>query len=122
MTTDFMTIVDVQIATLKDQLNQEMRKRQQFISRSTRAGDEIMDIRNKLDTSLTHVSRNPTLDQHLLDYETRKLEDAVDVHSSLVPTKLPRHRSPTRGVSPSRLSQSPSLRTSGISPSRLSRR
>ena len=108
---------------MKDQLNQEIRKRQQFISRSTRAGDEISDIRNKLDASITHVSRNSNLDPLLLDYETKKLEDTVEVHSSLIPTKLTRHRSPTRGASPNRLGQTPptSLRTS-FSPTRAPRR
>jgi hypothetical protein len=45
----------LQVATLKDQLSQEMRKRQQYISRSVRTGDEIHDIRSMLDHSLSKV-------------------------------------------------------------------
>merc|ERR1711976_219067 len=40
--------LEEQVSTLKDQLGQEMRKRQQYISRSVRAGDEIKDIRSIL--------------------------------------------------------------------------
>ena len=46
------------IATLKDQLGQELRKRQQFISRSVKAGEEVADIRSMLDTSLGKVNIN----------------------------------------------------------------
>lgn len=101
-----MKICYFQIATLKDQLAQEMRKRQQYIQRSARAGEEISDIRSMLDSSLTTVGRDPSLDQHLLEIETRKLDDSLDVHG--YPSRTPtRRRSPLR-TPPTRLSgQSP---------------
>ena len=84
-----------------------MRKRQQYISRSVRTGDEIKDIRNILDGSLHNVMRDPSLDPILLEAESKKLDDTVvDYHSSLAPTKLTpsrRRHSPTRGGSPTRL-------------------
>ena len=47
-----------QIRTLKEQLSQEIRTRQQYILRSTRAGEEIREIRSSLDESLRNVSAN----------------------------------------------------------------
>ncbi|XP_053390554.1 rootletin-like [Mercenaria mercenaria] len=67
--------VEETIATLKDQLATEMLKRQQYIQRSARTGDEINDIRSMLDNSLTTVGRDPSLDRQLLEIETRKLDD-----------------------------------------------
>lgn len=97
----------LQIATLKDQLAQEMRKRQQYISRSVRTGDEIKDIRNILDGSLSNIIQDPSLDPILLESESKKLDASMDFHSSLQPTKLTparRHPSPLgRSGSPSRL-------------------
>jgi len=94
--------LEEQISTLKDQLSQEMRKRQQYISRSARAGDEISHIRNILDGSLTNVSRDPNLDAMLLEHEAKKLDDSLDLHT--IPTRLsPRHRSPARPHSPNRM-------------------
>lgn len=90
------------IATLKDQLAAEMRKRQQYITRSTRTGEEIADIRSMLDSSLTNVGRDPSIDQHLLEVETRKLDDGYRT-----PT---RRRSPLRTTPPTRLG--PSFRRS----------
>ena len=83
-----------------------MRKRQQYIQRSARAGEEISDIRSMLDSSLTTVGRDPSLDQHLLEIETRKLDDSLDVHG--YPARTPtRRRSPLR-TPPTRLgAQSP---------------
>ena len=63
----------LQIATLKDQLSQEMRKRQQYISRSVKTGEEIADIRSMLDHSLTKVAYDPDIDPLLLEQETKKL-------------------------------------------------
>ncbi|XP_037068644.1 organic cation transporter protein-like [Pollicipes pollicipes] len=50
--------LEQQISTLKEQLSQEMRARQQYILRSTRAGQEIRQIRSSLDQSLRSVSGN----------------------------------------------------------------
>ena len=47
-----------QIRTLKEQLSQEIRTRQQYILRTTRAGEEIREIRSSLDQSLRNVSAN----------------------------------------------------------------
>lgn len=83
-----------------------MRKRQQYIQRSARTGDEINDIRSMLDTSLTTVGRDPSLDRQLLEIETRKLDDSLDVQG--YPSRTPtRRRSPLR-TPPTRLgAQSP---------------
>ena len=54
-----------QVATLKDQLGQEMRKRQQYISKSARTGDEIRDLRGVLDGSLRQVINYYFLFNHL---------------------------------------------------------
>ena len=67
----------LQIATLKDQLSQEMRKRQQYISRSVKTGDEIADIRSMLDQSLTRVAFDPDVDPILLDQEKKKLGELL---------------------------------------------
>jgi len=78
--------LEEQVSTLKDQMGQEVRKRQQFISKSSRSGADIADIRSILDTSLTNVSRDPNLDMD----NRRAKED-------LAPARLtPRHRSPAR--------------------------
>lgn len=103
-----------QINTLKDQLSQELRKRQSYISRSARTGDEIKDIRNILDNSLSNIARDPSLDPILLDQETRKLDDSLRFSS---PTRLsPRHRSPVRKSSPARqvrITSTPTSRSRG---------
>ena len=97
----------LQVSTLKDQLSQEMKKRQEFISRSARAGDDINDLRNMLGSSLGNVARDPSLDPLLLDHETKKLGELVDYHNGQMPTKLNasrrRTRSPARTASPTRL-------------------
>lgn len=102
-----------QIATLKDQLATEMSKRQQYIQRSARAGDEINNIRSVLDNSLTTVGRDPSLDRQLLEIETRKLDDSLDVHSYAGRTPT-RRRSPLR-TPPTRLGAGPQFRRS-VSP------
>lgn len=91
--------LEEQVATLKDQLAQEMRKRQQYISKSARAGDEIRDLRGVLDNSLRNVSRDPQLDSLLLEAETRKLDESMD----FTPSRLrPRSPGPARSQSPGR--------------------
>jgi hypothetical protein len=88
--------VFLQVATLKDQLGKEMRKRQQFISR----GDDIDNLRNILDSSLSRVAHDVDLDPLLLEHETKKLDEAVDYHT-LKSRSRARH-SPNRSTSPSR--------------------
>lgn len=105
----------LQVATLKDQLAQEIKKRQQYIARSVRTGDEIRDIRTILDNSLCNVTRDSGLDPILLEHESRKLDESLEIHSSF-PVRLPRHRSPVRGSSPIRLSGMQAFRRSGRSP------
>ncbi|XP_053379438.1 uncharacterized protein LOC128548494 [Mercenaria mercenaria] len=103
------------IATLKDQHAYWVSKRQQYIQRSARTGDEICDIR-----SLTAVDRDPCLDRKLLDIETRKIDDLSDVHSYPARTQI-RRRSTMRTQSthpPGFGAQSPFGRTG----SRMSRR
>ncbi|KAK3104963.1 hypothetical protein FSP39_014171 [Pinctada imbricata] len=85
------------IATLKDQLATEMRKRQEYISRSARTGDEIQNLRNVLDSSLSNVTRDQSLDPLLLETETRKLDESFDFNRSLPQRSAPRRRtSPLR--------------------------
>lgn len=48
-----------------------------FYSRSARTGDDIREIRNILDTSLTNVARDPNLDSILLEQEARKLDESL---------------------------------------------
>ena len=65
-----------------------MQKRQQYISRSARAGEDIKDLRNILDSSLANVARDPDLGPILMDHEIKKLDDSVDYHSrSMAPTR-----------------------------------
>ncbi len=91
------------VSTLKDQLSQEVRKRNQYLSRSARTSTDVNEIRALLDSSLANVARDPSLDAALLEAETRRLDDALDLKSA--PTRLspaPRVRSPTRTGSPTR--------------------
>ena len=116
-TSVYLALFFTQIATLKDQLAQEMRKRQQYISRSVRTGDELRDIRNILDSSLGTVARDPSLDPILLDQEARRLDDTVDYHASkLAPSTRRRQHSPTRSTSPIRLGRATSTPLHSMSP------
>jgi rootletin len=90
-------VVYAQNSTLKDQLSQELRRRQQYFTKSARAGEEIRDIRSILDTSLSTVGRDMSLDPMLLEHETRKLDESLDLGGY-----RPRHRSPGRTHSPGR--------------------
>lgn len=80
-----------------------------YITKSARTGDEIRDLRNILDTSLSNVSRDPNLDPILLEHESRKLDESLGYGRSLTP----RRRSPGRTASPGRygLSSSPAYRS-----------
>ncbi|CAF4826729.1 unnamed protein product [Rotaria sp. Silwood1] len=81
--------LEEQITTLKEQLHQEMRKRQTFLTRSLTNGDEISALRREITDSLSFVSQDPRgLDPVLLDHETKRL---ADINEPPV-----RHRSPNR--------------------------
>ena len=110
-----------QVSTLKDQLSTEMKKRQQYISRSARTGDEIRDIRSMLDTSMTNVTRDQSLDPLLLETETRKLDESLDFVQPYQPRTSARRRSPNRGPKYGGLTSTPTLRRTG-SPSSSIRR
>ena len=88
-----------------------MRKRQQYISRSARTGDEIREIRSVLDSSLSNVTRDQSLDPLILETETRKLDDSLDFRGSYR-TQPRRKTSP--GRSPfkysDRLTSTPAMR------------
>ena len=85
--------------TLKDQLSQELRRRQQYFTKSARAGEDIRDIRSILDTSLSSVGRDPNLDPLLLEHEARKLDESLDLGGY----SGHRRRSPVRTTSPGRM-------------------
>ncbi|XP_037084944.1 uncharacterized protein LOC119105588 [Pollicipes pollicipes] len=72
--------LEQQIKTLKEQLAQEIRKRQEYMLRSSRAGEEIREIRSTLDDSLRAVGGNEELDAGALDFESRRLDALVDRH------------------------------------------
>ncbi|XP_037094680.1 uncharacterized protein LOC119114755 [Pollicipes pollicipes] len=108
--------LEQQIGTLKEQLSQEMRARQQYILRSTRAGQEIRQIRSSLDQSLRSVSGNERLDAAALDSESRRLDSTLaglrGADGVLTPSRLSAPApapasSRSRATSPSR---SPQLR------------
>ncbi|CAI9741497.1 Hypothetical predicted protein [Octopus vulgaris] len=88
--------LEEQVSTLKDQLKQEIQKRQSYISRSVRTGDEIKDIRFLLDNSLSNVTRDSCLNPLLLEHETKKLDL---MHKGVSP---PVKLSPVRSHSPLR--------------------
>lgn len=109
--------VCLQIHTLKDQLSQELRRRQQYFTKSARAGDEIRDIRSILDNSLSTVGRDPSLDPLLLEHESRKLDESLDLggYSSH------RRRSPIRTTSPGRMGGMTMTSTPAFRPGRSPR-
>ncbi|CAF3320875.1 unnamed protein product [Rotaria socialis] len=81
--------LEEQITTLKEQLHQELRKRQSFLTRSMANGDEINALRREITDSLTFVSQDPRgLDPVHLDHETKRLADMNE--------QPVRHRSPNR--------------------------
>jgi hypothetical protein len=100
-----------QITTIKEQLHQEMRKRQSFLNRSLANGEEISALRREITDSLSFVSQDPHgLDPVLLDHETKRL---ADIHEPPV-----RHSSPTRrALSPSLALRT--MRAAASSPSQL---
>ncbi|XP_073992313.1 ciliary rootlet coiled-coil, rootletin isoform X3 [Rhodnius prolixus] len=66
-----------QIKMLRDQLNQEVKRRQMFILRSGQTGREVQQLHRALDTSLRNVSQDPGLDAYALESETRKLDTSL---------------------------------------------
>lgn len=72
--------LEEQINTLKDQLNKEMQQKQSFINRTSLKNDEMRDIRHKLASSLTEVSKNAEF--NVLERESRKLDETADSHHS----------------------------------------
>lgn len=70
---------------LRDQLNQEIKRRQMYVLRSSRTGREMQQLRQTLGDSLRTVSQDPTLDALLLEHETRKLDNTLANTASLPP-------------------------------------
>ncbi|KAK6626450.1 hypothetical protein RUM44_008923 [Polyplax serrata] len=66
-----------QIQLLREQLNQEVKRRQMYVLRSSRAGREMQQLRQALGDSLRTVAQDPALDPVLLEQETRKLDTTV---------------------------------------------
>lgn len=74
-----------QVQLLREQLNQEIKRRQQYVLRSTRAGREMQHLRQALGDSLRTVSQDPSLDALLLEHEARKLDNTLAHTASLPP-------------------------------------
>ncbi|KAJ8974641.1 hypothetical protein NQ317_019876 [Molorchus minor] len=74
-----------QVTLLREQLNQEIKRRQQYVLRSTKAGREMQQLRQALGDSLRTVSQDPSLDALLLEHEARKLDSTLASTSSLPP-------------------------------------
>ena len=92
--------LEEQIATLRDQLSREIRNRQNFLTHTASADEEIRNLHSILSDSLHTVSRDPLLDPVLLDIETRRLNESIGGYQFETPV---RHRSPTRRcLSPSK--------------------
>ena len=71
---------------LRVQLNQEIKRRQLYVLRSSRAGREMQHLRQALGDSLRTVSQDPSLDAMLLEHEARKLDSTVTSTASLPPS------------------------------------
>lgn len=56
---------------LKEQWAQEAKRRQAYILRSARAGQELKQLRQTLGDSLRHIAQDP-VDTELLENETRR--------------------------------------------------
>lgn len=91
-----MTCLIFQVQLLREQLSQEVKRRQMYILRSSRAGREMQQLRQALGDSLRTVSQDPSLDALLLEHETRKLDSTV---RSVTPGPLA--LPPPRSYSPS---------------------
>ncbi|CAH1181054.1 unnamed protein product [Phyllotreta striolata] len=78
-----------QVTLLRDQLNQEIKRRQQYVMRSSKAGREMQQLRQALGDSLRTVSQDPSLDALLLEHEARKLDNTLSNTASLPALGLP---------------------------------
>lgn len=87
-----------QIQLLREQLNQEIKRRQLYVLRSSRAGREMQQLRQALGDSLRTVAQDPSLDAVLLEHEARKLDSTLSTASlppSLALPAPPSYRSST---------------------------
>ncbi|XP_071554708.1 uncharacterized protein Root isoform X2 [Temnothorax nylanderi] len=75
-----------QIQLLREQLNQEIKRRQLYVLRSSRAGREMQQLRQALGDSLRTVAQDPSLDAVLLEHEARKLDSTLTSTASLPPS------------------------------------
>ena len=71
---------------LRDQLNQEIKRRQLYVYRSTKAGREMQQLRQALGDSLRTVAQDPSVDAVLLEHEARKLDSTLTSTASLPPS------------------------------------
>lgn len=93
--------LEEQINTLRDQLSREIRQRQNFLSHTVNADDEIKNLHSILSDSLNTVNREPCFEPGLLDVETRRLNESMGSYINEAPV---RHRSPNRRcLSPNKL-------------------
>ncbi|XP_014271469.1 rootletin isoform X1 [Halyomorpha halys] len=72
-----------QIRFLKEQLNEEVKRRQLFVMKTSRAGREVQQLHRVLGSSLRNVSQDPSIDPYLLEKEARRLD------ASIAPLALP---------------------------------
>jgi len=79
-------VILLQIQLLREQLNQEVKRRQLYVLRSSRTGREMQQLRQALGDSLRTVSQDPSLDALLLEHEARKLDTTLASATSLPPT------------------------------------
>ncbi|XP_015432669.1 PREDICTED: LOW QUALITY PROTEIN: rootletin [Dufourea novaeangliae] len=93
-----------QIQLLREQLNQEIKRRQLYVLRSSRAGREMQHLRQALGDSLRTVAQDPSLDAVLLEHEARKLDSTLTSTTSLPPSlALPPSTSYDRSSTPAQL-------------------
>lgn len=93
-----------QIQLLREQLNQEIKRRQLYVLRSSRAGREMQQLRQALGDSLRTVAQDPSLDAVLLEHEARKLDSTLTSTTSLPPSlALPPPPSYDRSSTPAQL-------------------
>lgn len=76
-----------------------MKRRQQYVLKSSRAGREMQQLRQALGDSLRTVSQDPSLDALLLEHEARKLDNNLTSSSlppglAVTPTSYDRCRTP----------------------------
>lgn len=83
------------MATLKDQLAVEIRKRQQYISHSVRVNEEIEDECDTVDDSPKKGIHNVKIEPLLYEHESKKLEKMMELHS---PSMRHRGQSPAQAA------------------------